>query len=262
MRDFRDAKAMAQTVRAALAAKGLKITISESLELIAKAFGAPDWNTLSAAIKAAEAEPKQSQAAAIGAACRCPPSARALRSRERAGGLSFNARLEATLHRAVGLAAARKHGSTTLEHLLLALIEDADAADVMRACKVDLGALAKTLTAFVDNELKSLVVSDGEDPRADRRLPAGCPAGGDSRPDLGPRRGDRRQCAGCDLLRARKRRRRLPAAAGDEPVRRGELHRPWQSQRWRQSGLGAFKPSLTNQAALQGPRRARCLRNT
>ena len=62
MRDFRDAKAMAQTVRAALAAKGLKITISESLELIAKAFGMPDWNTLSAAIKAAEAEPEQSQA--------------------------------------------------------------------------------------------------------------------------------------------------------------------------------------------------------
>jgi hypothetical protein len=32
MRDFRDAKAIARTLRAALAAKGLKITISESLE--------------------------------------------------------------------------------------------------------------------------------------------------------------------------------------------------------------------------------------
>ena len=40
MRDFRDAKAMARTLRAALAAKGLKITIGESLELIAKTFGA------------------------------------------------------------------------------------------------------------------------------------------------------------------------------------------------------------------------------
>ena len=51
MRDFRDAKAMAGTLRAALAAKGLKITVSESLELIAKAFGVADWNTLSAAVR-------------------------------------------------------------------------------------------------------------------------------------------------------------------------------------------------------------------
>jgi Glyoxalase superfamily protein len=47
MRDFRDAKAMAQSLRAALAAKGLKITISQSLELIANAFGVADWNMLS-----------------------------------------------------------------------------------------------------------------------------------------------------------------------------------------------------------------------
>ena len=36
MRDFRDAKAMARTLRAALAPKRHKITISESLELIAR----------------------------------------------------------------------------------------------------------------------------------------------------------------------------------------------------------------------------------
>jgi Glyoxalase superfamily protein len=51
MRDFRDAKAMAHTLRAALAAQGLKITISQSLELIAQAFGVADWNTLAAAIR-------------------------------------------------------------------------------------------------------------------------------------------------------------------------------------------------------------------
>jgi Glyoxalase superfamily protein/Clp amino terminal domain, pathogenicity island component len=165
MRDFRDAKAMAQTVRAALAAKGLKITISESLELIAKGFGAPDWNTLSAAIKAAGAEPDRSQRPAS------PPPADARPAREppdaippAAGRVRFRATLEETLHRAVGLAVARKHELTTLEHLLLALINDADAAEVMRACNVDLGALGKTLTAFIDNELKSLAVSDGEDP--------------------------------------------------------------------------------------------------
>jgi hypothetical protein len=46
MRDFRDAKAMAHTLRAALTANDLKITISESLELITQAFGVADWNTL------------------------------------------------------------------------------------------------------------------------------------------------------------------------------------------------------------------------
>jgi hypothetical protein len=58
MRDFSDAKAMAHTLRAALAAKGLKITISESLELIAQAFGAADWNTLSATIRGEAAGPR------------------------------------------------------------------------------------------------------------------------------------------------------------------------------------------------------------
>ena len=51
MRDFRDAKGMAHTLRAALAARGFKITISQSLELIAEAFGVADWNTLAAAIR-------------------------------------------------------------------------------------------------------------------------------------------------------------------------------------------------------------------
>jgi len=51
MRDFRDAKGMAHTLRAALDARGFKITISQSLELIAEAFGVADWNTLAAAIR-------------------------------------------------------------------------------------------------------------------------------------------------------------------------------------------------------------------
>ena len=51
MRDYRDAKVMAQTARTFLADHGLRITHSQSVELIAKAFGAADWNTLSAAIR-------------------------------------------------------------------------------------------------------------------------------------------------------------------------------------------------------------------
>jgi len=52
MRDFRDAKAMARTLRAALAAKGVSISNSEALELAAKMLGERDWNTLAAAIDA------------------------------------------------------------------------------------------------------------------------------------------------------------------------------------------------------------------
>ena len=50
MRDFRDAKAMAQTLREALKAKSVSLTHSESLELVAKLLGFPDWNVLSARI--------------------------------------------------------------------------------------------------------------------------------------------------------------------------------------------------------------------
>jgi ATP-dependent Lon protease len=50
MRDFRDAKSMAQTLREALKAKSVSITHSESIELIAKTLGFHDWNELAAKI--------------------------------------------------------------------------------------------------------------------------------------------------------------------------------------------------------------------
>lgn len=53
MRDFRDAKAMAQTLREALDAKSISLAHSDSLELIAKIFGLRDWNTLAARIQSA-----------------------------------------------------------------------------------------------------------------------------------------------------------------------------------------------------------------
>jgi len=53
MRDFRDAKAMAHALREALKGDGLQINHSQSLELIAKAFGYDNWNILSAKIEAA-----------------------------------------------------------------------------------------------------------------------------------------------------------------------------------------------------------------
>jgi hypothetical protein len=57
MRDFRDAKAMAQRLREALGAKRISITHGESLELVSRMLGAPDWNTLSAVIKDNQPKP-------------------------------------------------------------------------------------------------------------------------------------------------------------------------------------------------------------
>jgi hypothetical protein len=51
MRDFRDAKVMAQTLREVLNAKSVSITHSEALELIAKILGCRDWNALAARIQ-------------------------------------------------------------------------------------------------------------------------------------------------------------------------------------------------------------------
>ena len=76
---------------------------------------------------------------------------------------SFSRHLEETLHRAVGYANDRKHEYATLEHLLLALADDPDASGVMRACNVDTAILKKGLTSYIDTELKSLVVDEGEE---------------------------------------------------------------------------------------------------
>ena len=45
--------------------------------------------------------------------------------------------LEETLRRAMSNATDRNHEFATLEHLLLALVEDSDALEVLSACKVD-----------------------------------------------------------------------------------------------------------------------------
>ncbi|MEQ1551911.1 ATP-dependent Clp protease ATP-binding subunit ClpA [Sphingorhabdus sp.] len=77
---------------------------------------------------------------------------------------SFAESLEATLHNALKNAAERAHEYATLEHLLLALIEDPDASKVMQACGVDLGELSDTVIQYLDNELESLKVGGNVDP--------------------------------------------------------------------------------------------------
>ncbi|MEL6103655.1 MAG: ATP-dependent Clp protease ATP-binding subunit ClpA [Pseudomonadota bacterium] len=74
---------------------------------------------------------------------------------------SLTPSLEQALERALTFAADRDHEYATLEHLLLALIEDDEASEVMTACKVDLDRLGADLAGYLDDELSSLIVDDG-----------------------------------------------------------------------------------------------------
>ncbi|MCB5425348.1 ATP-dependent Clp protease ATP-binding subunit ClpA [Altererythrobacter sp. CC-YST694] len=78
---------------------------------------------------------------------------------------SFAQSLEKTLHNALQNASDRAHEYATLEHLLLALVEDPDAAEVMTACGVDLGELTEVVKQYLDQEYQSLKTQDEADPQ-------------------------------------------------------------------------------------------------
>ena len=78
---------------------------------------------------------------------------------------SFSPVLEETIHRALTLATDRKHELATLEHLLLALLDDKDAAAVIAACDVDIEPLRTDVTRYLDEDLASLAVQDFEEAR-------------------------------------------------------------------------------------------------
>ena len=70
---------------------------------------------------------------------------------------SFSTSLEQSIHGALALANARKHELATLEHLLLSLVDEPEAARVMQACSVNLDKLRKDLEGFIEDELSTLV---------------------------------------------------------------------------------------------------------
>jgi ATP-dependent Clp protease ATP-binding subunit ClpA len=70
---------------------------------------------------------------------------------------SFSTTLEQSIHGALALANARKHELATLEHLLLSLIDEPDAARVLQACAVNLVELRKELTDFIEDDLSTLI---------------------------------------------------------------------------------------------------------
>ncbi|HYI48646.1 MAG TPA: ATP-dependent Clp protease ATP-binding subunit ClpA [Allosphingosinicella sp.] len=77
---------------------------------------------------------------------------------------SFARELEQTLHNALAEASGRRHEYATLEHLLLALIEDVHAGRVMEACGVNTGELREAVRHYLDNELETLKVQSDTDP--------------------------------------------------------------------------------------------------
>ena len=78
---------------------------------------------------------------------------------------SFSRGLEKALHQAMNLARERAHEFATLEHLLLALTDDRDTISVLNGCDVDIEALKGDLEDFINEELDSLVVPNGQDAR-------------------------------------------------------------------------------------------------
>ena len=64
--------------------------------------------------------------------------------------------LEETLRRAMALASRNGHELATLEHLLMALTDDRDAVDVLKACDVSIEDLKQELTEHLEETLSSI----------------------------------------------------------------------------------------------------------
>jgi ATP-dependent Clp protease ATP-binding subunit ClpA len=156
---------------------------------------------------------------------------------------TFSRSLEQSLHRALALANERHHEYATLEHLLLALVDDQDAAAVMRACNVDIDKLRRNLVTYVESELEKLVTDGSED----------------SKPTAGFQRviqravihvqsSGREEVTGANVLVAifaekGQPRRLFPGGAGDDALRCRQLHQ----SRHHQAGRGqAANPCTYN----------------
>ncbi len=78
---------------------------------------------------------------------------------------SFSKGLEKTLHEAMNIARERNHELATLEHLLLSLLFNKEACDVLIACDVNVEVLMMELEQFLDEELDSIIVTNLEEAR-------------------------------------------------------------------------------------------------
>ena len=76
---------------------------------------------------------------------------------------TFSKGLEDSLHKALSIARSKNHEFSTLEHLLMAIIDDDDASRVFKHCSVDLETLKYELEGYLDNELRHIVLKDSID---------------------------------------------------------------------------------------------------
>ncbi|MEO8141633.1 MAG: Clp protease N-terminal domain-containing protein, partial [Sphingomicrobium sp.] len=76
----------------------------------------------------------------------------------------FARALETTLSNALNEAGKRRHEYATLEHLLMALVDDEHASQVMTSCGVNREELKATVKHYLDNELGALVADSATDP--------------------------------------------------------------------------------------------------
>jgi ATP-dependent Clp protease ATP-binding subunit ClpA len=134
--------------------------------------------------------------------------------------------LEVSLHMAFVEARQQRHEFITVEHLLLALLDNPSAAEVLRACAANIEDLRQSLRNFIMTTRRPCLADDV-----------------DTQPTLGFQRviqraimhvqstgewqegSDRRQRAGRDLRREGFARGVLPAPAGRHAPGRGQLHR-------------------------------------
>ena len=75
----------------------------------------------------------------------------------------LSSRLEQTLNKAFEIAGSNEHEFVTLEHLLIALLDDQDANEVLIACGVDIEEIRAVLNDFIINELSSLKLNNNKD---------------------------------------------------------------------------------------------------
>lgn len=72
----------------------------------------------------------------------------------------LNKELELSLNNAFARARDKRHEYMTVEHLLLALLENGAAKEALIACKADLNALRSELDAFIDKTTPLIPESD------------------------------------------------------------------------------------------------------
>jgi hypothetical protein len=158
------AKEAVARLREFLAVDGIGLKQTHAYEALARTLGYANWNTLQALLNTTALSENEVSPAATSPANRKMARtdedlAAEQRPVEKGQRPILSGNLEQSLHRAIDLASERHHEYATLEHLLLSLAEDQDAASVFLACHVDMEQLRKELTDYIDSKLDQLVTT-------------------------------------------------------------------------------------------------------